>query len=115
MRQLAELAKNELAPPQAHGATAARQHETRSVRFNDACRTMTAQLPAESYAEVRAGLEARARQFPSDGETRYDQRLADALGLRRPRPCTTEHQDQGRAVAEPVRRGGARAARHARR
>jgi hypothetical protein len=51
----------------------------RSVRFNDACRTMTAQLPAESYAEVRAGLEARARRFPSDGETRFDQRLADAL------------------------------------
>ena len=76
VRQLGELAKAEsplpAAPPQ-------RQHETRSVRFNDACRTMTAQLPEESYAEVRAGLEARARALPSDGETRWDQRLADAL------------------------------------
>jgi hypothetical protein len=40
---------------------------------------MTAQLPAEAYAEVRAGLEATARSVPSDGETRWDQRLADAL------------------------------------
>jgi hypothetical protein len=40
---------------------------------------MTAQLPAEAYAEVRAGLEARARAVASDGETRLDQRLADAL------------------------------------
>ena len=68
VRQLAELAKNELgarrkptAPPPPAST------RTRSVRFNDACRTMTAQLPAESYAEVRARLEARARQFPSDG------------------------------------------------
>jgi hypothetical protein len=49
------------------------------VRFNDATRTMSAQLPEESYAEVRAGLEARARDLPSDGETRWDQRLADAF------------------------------------
>jgi hypothetical protein len=87
VRQLAELAKNEAAtaPP----ASAAREHETRAVRFNDACRTMTAQLPTEAYAEVRASLEARARQFPSDGETRYDQRLADAfVSLVRGRPVT---------------------------
>jgi hypothetical protein len=76
VRQLAELAKNKTAWPHGQGA---KEHETRSVRFNDACRTMTAQLPAESYAEVRAGLEARARQLPSDGETPFDQRLADAL------------------------------------
>jgi hypothetical protein len=82
VRQLSELAKNEIAasaPPQARRADAAREYETRSVRFNDACRTLTAQLPSEAYAEVRAGLELRTKQFPSDGETRYDQRLADAL------------------------------------
>ncbi len=87
VRQLAELAKNETAPP----VNAAREHETRAVRFNDACRTMTAQLPSEAYAEVRASLEARARQFPSDGETRYDQRLADALvSVVRGRPVTDD-------------------------
>ncbi len=62
VRQLSELAK---APPRGAGptSTSARDHEMRSVRFNDACRTVTAQLPAESYAEVRAGLESTARQF----------------------------------------------------
>ncbi len=78
VRQLAELAKNETAAT-ALPVSATRERETWAVRFNDACRTMTAQLPSESYAEVRAGLEARARQFPSDGETPFDQRLADAL------------------------------------
>ena len=87
VRQLAELAKDKRASASAAlWRAAAREHEMRSVRFNDACRTMTAQLPAESYAEVRAGLEAQARRFPSDGETRFDQRLADALVSRRPRP-----------------------------
>ena len=78
VRQLAEVAKASTPlPPRT--SSSAREHETRSVRFNDACRTMTAQLPAETYAEVRAGLEATARNVPSDGQTRWDQRLADAL------------------------------------
>jgi hypothetical protein len=75
VRQLSELAKAQPSKTTGPG----RDHETRAVRFNDACRTLTAQLPAESYAEVRAGLEATARQIPSDGETRWDQRVADAL------------------------------------
>jgi Domain of unknown function (DUF222) len=78
VRQLAEVAEA-AAPSRANSASSARQHETRSVRFNDACRTVSAQLPAEAYAEVRAGLEMRAKQIPSNGETRWDQRLADAL------------------------------------
>jgi hypothetical protein len=91
VRQLAELAKDKKASVSVSPVTAAREHEMRSVRFNDACRTMTAQLPAESYAEVRAGLEAQARRFPSDGETRFDQRLADALvSLVRGRPANDD-------------------------
>lgn len=78
VRQLAEVAKAE-APLRPISSSSAREHETRSLRFNDACRTVTAQLPAETYAEVRSGLEMRAKQIPSDGETRWDQRLADAL------------------------------------
>ena len=78
VRQLAEVAKAAALTPPATPSSA-REHETRSLRFNDACRTVTAQLPAEAYAEVRAGLELRAKQVPSDGETRWDQRLADAL------------------------------------
>jgi Domain of unknown function (DUF222)/HNH endonuclease len=53
--------------------------EFRYVRFNDARRTVTAQLPEEAYAEVRGAITDRARLFPSDGETRVDQRRADAL------------------------------------
>ena len=79
VRQLAEVAKSAAPVLPPSSSSSARQHETRSVRFNDECRTMTAQLPAEAYAEVRAGLELRAKQVPSDGETRWDQRLADAL------------------------------------
>jgi hypothetical protein len=78
VRQLAEVAKA-VAPPRFSSSTSAREQASRSVRFNDACRTMSAQLPAEAYAEVRAGLEATARHVPSDGQTRWDQRLADAL------------------------------------
>ena len=78
VRQLAEVAKA-AAPTRASTSSPAREHENRSVRFNDDCRTVTAQLPAETYAEVRGGLEMRAKQIPSDGETRWDQRLADVL------------------------------------
>ena len=53
--------------------------EKRSVRFNDAARTMVAQLPPLSYAQVRAVLEARLKAMGSDGETPLDARLADAL------------------------------------
>jgi hypothetical protein len=38
-------------------------HDRRFLRFNDQYRTITAQLPAESYAE------AWARQVPSDGDS----------------------------------------------
>ena len=40
---------------------------------------MSVQLPAESFAETRSCLEARARKVPSDGETPWDQRLCDAF------------------------------------
>lgn len=58
------------------------EHDQRYVRFNDQCRTMSVQLPAESYAETRACLEARAADVPSNGDTPWDQRLCDAfMGL----------------------------------
>jgi uncharacterized protein DUF222 len=56
-----------------------KDHEKRSLRFNDAHRTIVAQLPPVPYAEVRAALEARVKGMGSDGETPLDQRLADAL------------------------------------
>jgi hypothetical protein len=58
---------------------AAARHEDRYLRFNDARRMITAQLSEDAYAEVRGVVTDRARLFPSDGETRYDQRRADAM------------------------------------
>lgn len=76
VHQLAQLSR---ARKGASSASAKKDYETRSVRFNDTFRTVTAQLPPESYAEVRSILEARAKEMPSDGETRWDQRVCDAF------------------------------------
>ena len=75
VRQLAELARSR----SKRDHQAAKDYEGRWLRFSDSFRTVTAQLPPESYAEVRAHLETRAREIPSDGETRWDQRLCDAF------------------------------------
>jgi hypothetical protein len=90
VRQLAELARSAKG---ASEAKARKDYESRSLRFSDSFRTVTVQLPPESYAETRARLEATARELPSDGQTPWDQRLCDAflLTLRSP----------GRSVPSP--------------
>jgi hypothetical protein len=55
------------------------RHVNRYLRFNDARRLVTAQLSEDAFAEVRATISHVAELFPSDGETPYDQRRADAL------------------------------------
>ena len=84
VRQLAELARSKRRAPD-HRAE--KDYEGRWLRFSDSFRTVTAQLPPESYAEVRACLEGRARELPSDGDTPWDRRLCDAflMTIRRPR------------------------------
>ena len=76
MRELADVARTKAA---ASPASARSEHDRRFLRFNEALRTMSVQLPPESFAETRACLEARARTVPSDGETPWDQRLCDAF------------------------------------
>jgi hypothetical protein len=76
LRELADIARS---IEKASASSARSEHDRRYVRFNDQCRTVTAQLPTESYAEAKACLEGRARQVPSDGETPWDQRLCDAF------------------------------------
>ena len=79
VRELADVARvAALRPPSASFGPPS-EHDRRFLRFNDQLRTMTVQLPAESFAETRACLEARARQVPTDGETPWDQRLCDAF------------------------------------
>ena len=75
VRQLHDVARTERGAPSSRAET---DYEARSVRFNDTFRTVTAQLPPESYAEVKSCLETRARALPSDGETRWDQRVCDS-------------------------------------
>jgi hypothetical protein len=76
VRELAEIAR---AARGADARTERQDYEARSVRFNDTFRTVTAQLTPESFAEVRKSLETRAKKLSSDGETSWDQRLADAF------------------------------------
>jgi Domain of unknown function (DUF222)/HNH endonuclease len=56
-----------------------RDSERRSLRFNDTFRTVTVQLPPESYAEIRTTVEAAAREIPSNGTTPWDERLCDGF------------------------------------
>jgi len=80
VRQLADLARS---TREAAGRVPVpdpdHDHDRRFLRFNDRFRTLSIQLPRESYAEARACLEMRARGVPSDGETPWDQRLCDAF------------------------------------
>jgi hypothetical protein len=77
VRELAEAAQAVAPPPAAGGGDESR----RSVRFNEARRTMVAQLPPEVFSEVRGELEARASHLGTDAETPLplDERMADAL------------------------------------
>jgi hypothetical protein len=57
----------------------AKDYERRSLHFNDTFRTMTVQMPPESFAETRSCIESIAREVPSDGETPWDQRMCDGF------------------------------------
>ncbi|HSZ36264.1 MAG TPA: DUF222 domain-containing protein [Acidimicrobiales bacterium] len=84
VRELAEVARSQREAPAP--SQSALDHDRRSLRFNDTFRTMTVQLPPESFAETRTCIESIARDIPSDGETPWDQRLCDGfMGLVRSR------------------------------
>jgi len=84
VRELADVARtlaerrsagsNALTSPPARSA-----HDSRYLRFNDTCRTMTVQLPPEAFAATRACVDAWARAVPDDGETPLDQRRCDGF------------------------------------
>ena len=77
VRQLAEVAGARRSVPK-RGA-GAEQHDRRFLRFNDSFRTISIQLPPDSYAETKNAIEAQAKEIPSDGETPWDQRCCDAF------------------------------------
>ncbi len=96
--ELTALAQSRARQTRSSALTSAEQFERRFVRFNDQFRTVTAQLPAESYAEAKTCLEARAREIPTDGETPWDHRLCDAYldVLRASRGDLSGRQGDGR-------------------
>jgi len=88
VRDLVEVAKTRAASavaasredwPLDKGAPAESGQDRGYVRFNDEHRTLVAQLPSDRYAEVKTCLEAAAKEIPSEGDTPWDGRLADAL------------------------------------
>jgi hypothetical protein len=80
VRELAVLAGSMRAAPPRDPAV---DQDRRSLRCNEAVRTMTVQLPPESFAEARSRIESMAKEITSsDGELSWDQRMADAfMGL----------------------------------
>jgi hypothetical protein len=80
VRQLADVARLSQQHPVPE-SRAERDYDRRWLRFSDTFRTVSVQLPAESYAETKTCLEDRARDLPSDGDTGWDQRLCDAFLL----------------------------------
>jgi Domain of unknown function (DUF222) len=99
VRQLVELARSKRRPTAASGAA---DHARRSLRCNDALGTINARLPNELYNEVRNALEDAATQVPSDGETPYDQRMADALMLLVRSATTGTRPGKGEAASTVV-------------
>ncbi|MFZ0252025.1 MAG: DUF222 domain-containing protein [Acidimicrobiales bacterium] len=89
VRALAEAAR--VTAPDTRHRSSRSEHDGRYLRFNDGCRTMSLQLPAESYAETKTVLEGRAKEVPADEGARWDQRLCDAFleVVGSSRPATT--------------------------
>jgi len=78
VRQLRELARRARQARATDDDTTA-DHATRWLRFCDSRRTISMKLPVEKYNQVRSEIEAEAKKIPSDGITRWDQRLCDAF------------------------------------
>jgi hypothetical protein len=81
VRELADVARitTERSAARAARPDSGAAHEGRYLRCNDQCRTISAQLPAESYALARACLDALAEKVPCDPDTPLDQRRCDGF------------------------------------
>ena len=80
VRELAEVARSEAALARACSPSSSRsEQDRRFLRFNDTYRTISAQLPPDSYAQIKARIDAVLKAVPSDAETPLDQRRCDAL------------------------------------
>jgi Domain of unknown function (DUF222)/HNH endonuclease len=80
VRRLGEVAQMG-APHRWVAPSAASEHQRRYLRFNDRLRTVSAQLPAESYAEARACIDALAKQVGADTQSADTQSTGDQTPL----------------------------------
>jgi hypothetical protein len=82
VRELADIARSSAELARTGSPYSRSEHDGRYLRFNDSHRTISAQLPSESYAEAKARIDAYLEEIPSDAETPLDQRRSDAfMGL----------------------------------
>jgi hypothetical protein len=80
VRELADIARSTAELTRTPSSSRSQsEHDGRFLRFNDGHRTITAQMPSESFAETKAWIDAQLDQIPSDGETPLDQRRCDAF------------------------------------
>jgi hypothetical protein len=81
VRELADVARitTERSAARAARPDSGAAHEGRYLRCNDQCRTISAQLPAESYALARACIDALAEKVRCDPDTPLDQRRCDGF------------------------------------
>jgi hypothetical protein len=80
VRELAEVARTVAARARSASVSPSRsEHDSRYVRFNDGRRTISVQLPKESYAQTKATVDAFAANVPSDGEIPLDHRRSDGF------------------------------------
>jgi Domain of unknown function (DUF222)/HNH endonuclease len=103
LRELTEIARCEAERARTRAPSSSPSaHDGRFVRCNDAHRTITAQLPADSYAEAKACIDAQLRQIPSEGETPLDQRRCDAfLGIIRSAGSAAKNSSSTATTASP--------------
>jgi hypothetical protein len=80
VRELAEVARTTAARARSASVSPSRsEHDSRYLRFNDERRTVSLQLPQESYAQTKACVDAFGDTVPSDGETPLDHRRCDGF------------------------------------
>ena len=86
VRELAEMARTTAARTQARARSASvspsrSEHDSRYLRFNDANRTMTAQLPKDAYAQTKATVDAYGKADSRERENKIplDQRRCDGF------------------------------------
>jgi hypothetical protein len=80
VRELVEVARDAAARARSASASPSRsEHDSRYLRFNDALRTMSLQVPKEEYARTKACVDAWAGALRTDKKAPLDQRRCEGF------------------------------------